>query len=60
MDSRVTLTVYDRATRTPLWSASEERDFARRKKNREKNIVTAVNGMVSDLRSRMEQEPLKP
>lgn len=54
MDPRVSLNIYDRKTGFVLWSAAEARDTARRRKNREKNLVNAVHEMVSSLRSRVE------
>jgi hypothetical protein len=54
MDPRVSLNVYDRKTGFVLWSAAEARDTARRRKNREKNLIKAVHDMVSNLRMRTE------
>jgi hypothetical protein len=54
MDPRVTFTVYDRKTGVSLWSLQEERETARRRKNRQKNLTNTLHEMVQNFRSRVE------
>jgi hypothetical protein len=54
MDPRVTFTVYDPKTCFSLWSAAGERDTARRRTNRQKNLTKTVHEIVGDFKSRVE------
>jgi hypothetical protein len=48
------LTVFDAATRDPLWSETGLTRFARLEKNREKEIISTTEHLVAVLKSRVE------
>jgi hypothetical protein len=54
MDPRVTFTVYNGKTGVSLWTVQEERDTARRRKNRQKNLTNTLHEMIQNFRSRVE------
>lgn len=57
LNLQLTLVVYDSHSKTELWSTSVAPGTARRKKNQEKEMITAGESLVTNLRNRMNISP---
>jgi hypothetical protein len=52
VDPQLVLTIYDAKTKTLLWSETDHRRLAKRKKNREKETAKSAERLVADLKAR--------
>jgi len=53
VDPQVVLTIYDAKSKTSLWSETDHRRLARRRKNREKETLNSVERIVDGLKIRV-------
>jgi hypothetical protein len=52
-DPQLVLTIYDGKSKDSLWSAVDHRRLARRRKNREKEIINSAQRLVDELKLRV-------
>jgi hypothetical protein len=53
IDPQLILTIFDAKMKNSLWSETDHRGFAKREKNREKEMVNSAQRLVEDLKTRV-------